>query len=87
MARENLAFHFENEKKNTFNSYIKKKKLLHLGTLLRLVAAAGLLMARHFAIVVALVAKDCSIRLITNAKYYFMENNLFDESEHINISL
>lgn len=44
-------------------------------------------MARHFAIVVALVAKDCSIRLITNAKYYFMENNLFDESEHINISL
>lgn len=37
--------------------------------------------------VVASVAKDCSIRLITNAKYYFMENNLFDESEHINISL
>lgn len=68
-------------RKNYFQLLLReKKKLLHLGTLLRLIAG-------HSAIVAALVAEDYSIRLITNAKYYFMENNLFDESEHINISL
>lgn len=63
-----------------------KKKLLHLGTLVRLVAPAGQLLSGHSAIVVALVAEAYYIKLITNAKH-FMKNNLLDESEHINVLL